>query len=86
MNDALPVTDDSWMVWECLIIRLEEHTHYITESFESFQLGEFEKNLTLVTYLKNMFLEKCLQLGYILTQFCNAEGESAEGESGLNES
>lgn len=53
MNDALPVTDDSWMVWEGLIVRL----------------------------VKNMFLEKCLQLGYILTQICNAEGES-----GLNES
>lgn len=43
MNDALPVTDESWIVWEGLIIRLEEHTHYITESLQSFQLGEFEK-------------------------------------------
>lgn len=44
MNDALPVTDDSWMVWEGLIVRLEEHTHYIAEIFQSFQLGEFEKS------------------------------------------
>lgn len=44
MNDALPVTDDSWMVWEGLIRSDKEHTHYITESFQSFQLGEFEKS------------------------------------------
>lgn len=44
MNDALPVTDDSWMVWEGLIVRLEEHTNYKAENFQSFQLGEFEKS------------------------------------------
>lgn len=80
MNDALPVTDDSWMVWDGLIVRLEEHTHY-SWKFSVFPTGGVWEKQALVTYLKNMFLEKCLQLGYILTQICNAEGES-----GLNES